>query len=72
MCLLDQVALLVDRDQSSKAQAALGWRIQTYCTLSAINVYRASSRHFEVATTINFEFNEASAQHIMSLGRLDQ
>ncbi|WP_374190004.1 ACT domain-containing protein, partial [Psychrobacter immobilis] len=28
--------------------------------------------HFEVATTINFEFNEASDQHIMSLETLDQ
>ena len=29
-------------------------------------------KHFEVATTINFEFNEASDQHIMSLETLDQ
>ncbi|WP_201558530.1 [protein-PII] uridylyltransferase [Psychrobacter sp. 72-O-c] len=29
-------------------------------------------RHFEVATTISFEFNEASDQHIMSLQTLDQ
>ncbi|MGB2082288.1 MAG: [protein-PII] uridylyltransferase, partial [Psychrobacter sp.] len=29
-------------------------------------------RHFEVKTVINFEFNEASGQHIMSLETLDQ
>jgi [protein-PII] uridylyltransferase len=29
-------------------------------------------RHFEVVTTISFEFNEASDQHIMSLQTLDQ
>ena len=29
-------------------------------------------KHFEVATTIKFEFNEASNQHIMSLETLDQ
>nr|WP_317200817.1 [protein-PII] uridylyltransferase [uncultured Psychrobacter sp.] len=29
-------------------------------------------RHFEVPTTIDFEFNEASSQHIMSLQTLDQ
>ena len=29
-------------------------------------------RHFDVATTINFEFNDASNQHIMSLETLDQ
>ena len=29
-------------------------------------------KHFDVATTINFEFNEASNQHIMSLETLDQ
>ena len=29
-------------------------------------------RHFDVSTTIHFEFNEASNQHIMSLETLDQ
>ena len=29
-------------------------------------------RHFDVATTIHFEFNDASNQHIMSLETLDQ
>lgn len=65
--------LLVDKDsqQALKQQLIDAFKDPTVLKLTNKRMPR-QLRHFEVTTVINFEFNEASAQHIMSLETLDQ
>lgn len=72
--LLDRSGtLLVDEDSQQELKQRLvdAFKNPTAPKLAHKRLPR-QLRHFEVATTINFEFNEASAQHIMSLETLDQ
>ncbi|GAB2638440.1 [protein-PII] uridylyltransferase [Psychrobacter pocilloporae] len=65
--------LLVDEDSQQELKQRLinAFKDPTVLKLTNKRMPR-QLRHFEVATVINFEFNEASDQHIMSLETLDQ
>ena len=65
--------LLVDIDSQQELKQRLidAFKNPTVPKLTHRKIPR-QLRHFDVATTINFEFNEASNQHIMSLETLDQ
>ncbi|SNT69065.1 [protein-PII] uridylyltransferase [Psychrobacter sp. LV10R520-6] len=72
--LLDRSGtLLVDEDSQQELKQRLidAFKNPTVPKLTHKRIPR-QLRHFEVATTISFEFNEASDQHIMSLQTLDQ
>ncbi len=72
--LLDRSGtLLVDIDSQQELKQRLidAFKNPTVPKLTHRKIPR-QLRHFDVATTINFEFNEASNQHIMSLETLDQ
>ena len=65
--------LLVDEDSQQELKQRLidAFKDPTVLKLTNKRIPR-QLRHFEVTTVINFEFNEASDQHIMSLETLDQ
>ena len=65
--------LLVDEDSQQELKQRLinAFKDPTVLKLTNKRMPR-QLRHFEVTTVINFEFNEASGQHIMSLETLDQ
>ena len=65
--------ILVDEDSQQELKQRLinAFKDPTVLKLTNKRMPR-QLRHFEVATVINFEFNEASDQHIMSLETLDQ
>ena len=65
--------LLVDEDSQQELKQRLinAFKDPTVLKLTNKRMPR-QLRHFEVKTVINFEFNEASGQHIMSLETLDQ
>ncbi len=65
--------LLVDQDSQQELKQRLidAFKDPTVLRLANKRMPR-QLRHFEVETVINFEFNEASNQHIMSLETLDQ
>lgn len=65
--------LLVDEDSQQELKQRLidAFKDPTVLKLTTKRIPR-QLRHFEVTTVINFEFNEASDQHIMSLETLDQ
>ena len=65
--------LLVDEDSQQELKQRLinAFKDPTVLKLTNKRMPR-QLRHFEVTTVINFEFNEASDQHIMSLETLDQ
>ena len=65
--------LLVDEDSQQELKQRLinAFKDPTLLKLTNKRIPR-QLRHFEVTTVINFEFNEASDQHIMSLETLDQ
>ena len=72
--LLDRSGtLLVDTDSQQELKQRLidAFKNPTVPKLTNRRMPR-QLRHFDVATTIHFEFNEASNQHIMSLETLDQ
>ena len=72
--LLDRSGtLLVDSDSQQELKQRLidAFKNPTSPKLTNKRIPR-QLKHFNVATTINFEFNEASSQHIMSLETLDQ
>ncbi|WP_435979965.1 [protein-PII] uridylyltransferase [Psychrobacter sp. DM4] len=72
--LLDRSGtLLADEDNQQKLKQRLidAFKNPTVPKLAHKRIPR-QLRHFEVPTTIGFEFNEASNQHIMSLQTLDQ
>lgn len=72
--LLDRSGtLLVDNDSQQELKQRLidAFKNPTVPKLTQKRIPR-QLRHFEVETTISFEFNEASAQHVMSLQTLDQ
>ena len=72
--LLDRSGtLLVDIDSQQELKQRLidAFKNPTAPKLTHRRIPR-QLKHFDVATTINFEFNEASNQHIMSLETLDQ
>ena len=65
--------LLVDEDSQHELKQRLinAFKDPTVLKLTNKRMPR-QLRHFEVTTVINFEFNDASDQHIMSLETLDQ
>ena len=65
--------LLVDEDSQQELKQRLidAFKDPTVLKLTNKRMPR-QLKHFEVTTVINFEFNEASDQHIMSLETLDQ
>ena len=65
--------LLVDEDSQQELKQRLidAFKDPTVLKLTNKRMPR-QLRHFEVTTVINFEFNEASDQHILSLETLDQ
>jgi len=65
--------LLVDEDSQQELKQRLidSFKDPTVLKLTNKRMPR-QLKHFEVKTVINFEFNEASDQHIMSLETLDQ
>ena len=65
--------LLVDEDSQQELKQRLidAFKDPTVLKLTNKRIPR-QLRHFEVTTVINFEFNDASDQHIMSLETLDQ
>ncbi len=65
--------LLVDEDSQQELKQRLinAFKDPTVLKLTNKRMPR-QLKHFEVKTVINFEFNEASDQHIMSLETLDQ
>ena len=65
--------ILVDEDSQQELKQRLinAFKDPTVLKLTNKRIPR-QLRHFEVTTVINFEFNEASDQHIMSLETLDQ
>lgn len=72
--LLDRSGTLlvdVDSQQELKQRLIDAFKNPTAPKLTHRRIPR-QLRHFDVATTINFEFNDASNQHIMSLETLDQ
>ena len=72
--LLDRSGtLLADEDNQQELKQRLidAFKNPTVPKLAHKRIPR-QLRHFEVPTTIDFEFNEASNQHIMSLQTLDQ
>ena len=72
--LLDRSGtLLVDSDSQQELKQRLidAFKNPTSPKLTNKRIPR-QLKHFNVATTISFEFNEASSQHIMSLETLDQ
>ncbi|WP_350562570.1 [protein-PII] uridylyltransferase [Psychrobacter sp. CAL346-MNA-CIBAN-0220] len=72
--LLDRSGtLLVDEDSQQELKQRLidAFKNPTVPKLTQKRIPR-QLKHFEVTTTISFEFNDASDQHIMSLQTLDQ
>ncbi|MGO2213987.1 [protein-PII] uridylyltransferase [Psychrobacter alimentarius] len=65
--------LLVDEDSQQELKQRLidAFKDPTVLKLTNKRMPR-QLKHFEVTTVINFEFNDASDQHIMSLETLDQ
>ena len=65
--------LLVDKDSQHELKQRLinAFKDPTVLKLTNKRMPR-QLRHFEVTTVINFEFNDASDQHILSLETLDQ
>ena len=65
--------LLVDEDSQQELKQRLIDAFKDPTVLKITNKRMPRQlKHFEVTTVINFEFNEASDQHIMSLETLDQ